>query len=218
MARNILEIYKEYKIPPFLQLHMLRVSAVAKIICDSFTEPLPEEDIIATCLLHDMGNIIKVNFTFFPEAFDPEGVEYWQKVQEEYKNKYGADEEQATEIIMEELGASRSVLELKGHVGFEKIPQNEKSSVFTHKICNYADMRVSPHGVVSMMDRIEEGHKRFLSKNISRPYIYSDFEEKVKSAQNIEKQIFAKCKIKPEDITEEAVQPLISELRNFVIK
>jgi hypothetical protein len=39
----------------------------------------------------------------------------------------------------------------------------------------------------------------------------------VACGQEIEKQIFAKCKIKPEDITDASVAPIIEELRNFVI-
>ena len=38
-----------------------------------------------------------------------------------------------------------------------------------------------------------------------------------KAARQIEKQIFSKCKIKPEDINNETVAPIISELKNFVI-
>ena len=39
-----------------------------------------------------------------------------------------------------------------------------------------------------------------------------------KRTTQIEKQIFSKCKIKPEDITDETVKPVIEELKNFVIK
>ncbi|MEK7072114.1 MAG: hypothetical protein AAB969_00935, partial [Patescibacteria group bacterium] len=36
--------------------------------------------------------------------------------------------------------------------------------------------------------------------------------------EEMEKQIFAKCKIKPGDINDEAIKPIISNLRNFVIE
>lgn len=38
-----------------------------------------------------MGNILKFNFDLFPEFCKPEGREFWEKVQEEFKQKYGAE-------------------------------------------------------------------------------------------------------------------------------
>jgi len=37
------------------------------------------------------------------------------------------------------------------------------------------------------------------------------------AVRQIEKQIFAKCKIKPSDINDKTVAPIISKLRNFII-
>ena len=81
---------------PNLQEHMLRVAAVASLVCDNFNEPLPKDDIITACLLHDMGNIIKSDLQYFPEFIKPEGLDYWQKVKDEYIEKYSRDEHKAT--------------------------------------------------------------------------------------------------------------------------
>ena len=43
-------------------------------------------------------------------------------------------------------------------------------------------------------------------------------EKLVACGAEMEKQIFSKCKIKPEDITDETIAPIIEELKNFVIK
>src|SRR3989344_2472976 len=101
---KITEIYEKYKIPPNLQLHQLRVAGVASIICDNFDKPLDKGSIITTCLLHDMGNILKFNFDIFPEEFyGKQGRAYWEKVKQEFKEKYGEDEHKATHAIAEEL-------------------------------------------------------------------------------------------------------------------
>lgn len=64
---TILEIYKKYKIPHHLQLHILRVGAVATLIIDNINHELVTEFdrnlIITICLLHDMGNVIKFDFS-----------------------------------------------------------------------------------------------------------------------------------------------------------
>ena len=73
---KISEIYQKYQIPPHLQLHMYRVSAVAWTICDNFDEELDKIKIVAADLLHDMGNIIKFDLKLFPEFLEPEGYDY----------------------------------------------------------------------------------------------------------------------------------------------
>jgi len=40
----------------------------------------------------------------------------------------------------------------------------------------------------------------------------------VACGSEIEQQIFAHCKIKPEDITHELIEPIAEALRNFVVK
>ena len=77
------EVYSEYKIMPTLQLHQLRVAAVARLVCDHLTHPINTRDVILACLFHDMGNIIKSNLNHFPEFCEPEGTAYWEKVKAE---------------------------------------------------------------------------------------------------------------------------------------
>ena len=65
---NIFNIYAKYKIPPQLQTHQLRVAAVAKTICEHLWPKLSDmRTIISTCLVHDMGNIIKFDLDKFPK-------------------------------------------------------------------------------------------------------------------------------------------------------
>ena len=86
--RTVQQIYNEYRLMPTLQLHQLRVAGVAKIIADSFNGEIDKESIVLACLFHDMGNIIKFDLKNFPEYNQPEGIEYWQKVQSEFLEKY----------------------------------------------------------------------------------------------------------------------------------
>ena len=81
MSKKILDIYDEYKIIPALQKHMLRVAAVASLICNNFNEPLPKNDIITACLLHDMPNILKFKWDSLLEFLEPKGFHYWQNIQ-----------------------------------------------------------------------------------------------------------------------------------------
>lgn len=216
MARKISEIYTEYKIMPNLQDHMLRVAAVASLICDNFTEPLPKEEIIAACLVHDIGNIIKFQLEYFPEFNEPEGIEYWKNVQKEYIKKYGEHEHKATVQIVRELGLSDRVVNIVDKINFSLLCSHSVSDDMISKIPFYADLRVDPHGVVSYDEHMEEGKKRYQNRKGNFP------EEKLQilfeCGREVEEQIFSKCKIKPESITNEAVTPLIPKMKDFVIK
>ena len=216
MPRTISEIYDEYEVGLGTREHMLRVAAVASMICDNFDESLPKDEIITACLLHDMGNIIKSDLNYFPEFIQPQGLDYWQSVKDKYIEKYGDDEHEATIKIMRELNVSQEIIKLVNQVDFSFLCKNFSGNDFRIKIVNYADMRVDPHGVVSYEERQEEARKRY--KNRPELYIIQNRDELTACGKGIEKQIFAKCKIKPEDINNATVAPLITDLKNFVIK
>lgn len=213
MARNIIDIYKEYKIPPNLQTHMLRVASVASIICDNLTEQVDKENIITACLLHDMGNIIKFKMDVFPEFFEPEGVEYWQKVKDEYIAKYGPDEHHASLEIVKELKMSERIFDLADAPSFIGAPHNAESEDYGMKIVDYSDVRVYPHGVVSIEERFLDLRKRYVQHGPDTPE-RAAFEGALREIQT---QIFSKCKIKPEDITDQAIAPIIEELKGFMV-
>ena len=214
--KTISEIYEEYKIMPTLREHMLRVAGVASLICDNFTEPLNKEEIISACLLHDMGNIIKFNLEYFPEFNKPEGLEYWQNVQNEYIEKYGEREHEATLKIIRELGIPKKIVTLASEDQFSLLCQHQNSGDMGMKIVHYADARVSPHKVVSYDERMGEAKERYKDHKYS--FQGDEHFRLVACGKEIEKQIFAKCKIKPEDINDDTVNPLILKLKDFMIK
>lgn len=213
--KKIQEIYKEYKIMPTLQVHQLRVAAVAKVITDSFVGNLDREGVVKACLVHDMGNIIKFDLAYFPDFFQPEGLKYWQEVKDEYISKYGSDEHGATIAIAKEVKLSENIMDCLNNIGFSKSTSNAEGDSFENKIAAYSDMRVGPHGVISMEDRIEEGHKRYQGKKHSIGS--NNFESLSNSLRVMETQIFEKVSIKPEDITDEKVKGLIEELKSLII-
>jgi hypothetical protein len=216
--RKITEIYSEYKIPPNLQRHMLWVAAVASMICDNFNEPLPKEDIITACLLHDMGNIIKYDMKYFPQYYQPEGEEYWQKVKDDYIKKYGKNEHEATIKIIKELGLSDTIIDVVDKVKFSLSCENSNGNNMAYKIVNYSDWRVSPHGIVSYKERMDEAGVRYQNRKDSKDIFPEEGrQELIACGRDIERQIFAKCKIKPEDINDESIKPIIEKLKDFVI-
>lgn len=211
---KIQEIYDKYKIMPNLQEHMFRVAGVASIICNDFERPIDKESIIIALLLHDMGNMSKIKLDLFPQFAQPKGVNYWNKILNEFKQKYGNDDYKATYRILKELDVSQKTSQIVKSIEFAKATQNSKHNDFNKKISLYSDIRVAPFGVTSLKDRLAEVKQRYIkNKGVTEDF----FNGLAKSMDKIEQQIFNYCKIKPEDITEEKVRPLFEELRNFEI-
>ena len=200
---------------PQLQTHMLRVAGVASTIVENFEGKIDRKTIITTALLHDLGNMAKIKLDAFPEFAQPRGIDYWQKVLKEFKLKYGNDDYTATYTLLTEIGIPQNIYDLIQSLEFAKSQRTAEGNNLELKVCLYSDARVSPHGVVSLAERLDEVKERFMrNKGISG----EKFNQISESLYEIEKQIFAHCKIKPEDITEEKVRPLIEDLRNFEIE
>ena len=197
-------IYKKYAIPLNVQRHMKEVTAVAEMICDNSKIKVNKEDVVASCLIHDLGNIIKMDFESeesisLGEIEDRVKVEFYKKKQKEMVQKYGANAEKADLLIAKELGASERVLELISHKAIHIEDEKFVSSDLEEIIAAYADMRVSPHGIVSMHQRLDEYRKRYkLHENKEQIEHSKKF---ALLSEKMENELFSKVLIKPEDIT-----------------
>jgi hypothetical protein len=210
----ITEIYRKYQILPNLQLHHFRVTAVAKLIAQNSTIELDIDSIIRACLLHDMGNIVKFNLGLFPENLQPQGLLYWQAVKDDLIARYGKDEHLVALSIAKEVGVSSRVLQLIQAVNFASSEIIAEGDDLAQKICLYSDQRVSPYGVLPLVDRIRQGRERFrrnkpeLAKNEKA----GAYENLVNQLLIIERQIFDDNRIKPSGITDQTIVNLIPEL------
>lgn len=218
-VKTVKDIYTAYKIMPMLQLHQLRVAAVGKLVCAHFKEAVNADDVVLACLFHDMGNILKFDFSVFPDSVQPEGLAYWEGVKEEFRSKYGDEQHQATLTIAKELGLLEPVLACIDSVAFSKAETVLESGSWGEKICKYADGRVSPMGIRSLDERLREARKRYAGRKTATMLLAPEerFEELVAAEHAIEKELFSNATITPEDITDAAVEPLIKELSEYPV-
>ncbi len=213
--KNIVEIYKDYRIMPNLVMHQIRVAAVAMQICESLDIEVDKESIVKACLLHDMGNIIKFKLDHFPEFIEFEGLEYWENIKYQSILKYGNDEHKASLEISKELGVSSYIYDIIDSVDSSYVEIISKEEDFGKKICFYADNRVTPYGVASLLERNVEAKERY--KN--HPHSFTE-EERIYFMKNnieIEKQIFSHTSIRPEDINDESIKNYLEKLKDYSI-
>ena len=141
---NIIEIYKKYH-----------------LIIDNWTgQEIDKEAIIRVCLLHDMGNIVKI-----PEDFSKE--EEFIKIRKKYIEQYGTnDHEINLEIGKQEGLIEKEIMILYGKRS-RKNEETIKSDSYERKICAYCDQRVAPDGVVGIKERLEDAKVRYKDKPLS---------------------------------------------------
>lgn len=208
---NIIEIYNKYHLPENLQKHMLRVSACSNLIIDNWNGPeIDKDSIIRVCLLHDMGNIVKI-----PEEFslDDEFI----KIREKYFEQYGENAHEINLEIGRKEGLSEKEIKILDGKSSRKNEETLKSDSYEIKICAYCDQRVAPDGVVSIRERLEDAKIRYTNKPLS---VWSNEEKAnhlIDCAIKIENQIFKYCKLNPIDINDKSIAPYINILKEYDI-
>ena len=208
---NIIEIYKKYHLPENLQMHMLRVAACSSLIIDNWTGvEIDNKAIIRVCLLHDMGNIVKI-----PEDFSKD--QEFLKIRKKYFDKYGTNDHEINLEIGKQEGLTEQELTILDGKRSRKNEETLKSSSYERKICAYCDQRVAPDGVVSIKERLEDAKVRYKNKPLS---VWSNEEKAnhlIECSLGIEKQIMQYCKLKPEDINDFSIKEYIEKLKTYNI-
>lgn len=208
---NIIEIYKKYHLPENLQMHMLRVAACSNLIIDNWTgAEIDNKAIIRVCLLHDMGNIVKI-----PEDFSKD--QEFLKIRKKYFDKYGTNDHEINLEIGKQEGLTEQELTILDGKRSRKNEETLKSNSYERKICAYCDQRVAPDGVVSIKERLEDAKVRYKNKPLS---VWSNEEKAnhlIECSLGIEKQIMKYCKLKPEDINDFSIKEYIEQLKVYDI-
>ncbi len=213
------EIYEKYRIPPWLQLHQLRVAAVGKMVAEAQQGNIDTRQIVLACLFHDMGNILK--FDISPTGplaplFGKKGFDYWREVQQEFAQTHGTDEHAASVAIARAIGLPPAACTIVDRIGFANV-----KDLFAHNsrelwIAQYADMRVGPYGIISMQERIEDLKKRYATKSawFGRKEL-SMISENI--LQEVEHKLFSHGTLAPDGITNTSVAPIIEKLRDYSV-
>lgn len=209
---TIRELYEKYHVMPQLVTHMLRVGAVGKIIAENWVSECDIKFTTDLCLIHDMGNIVKFDLSENAnnKMFGPiENIEKWREIQKLYWDKYGRDAHDATVGILNDAGLGRFVdcITEEEKLYFAEASETvlDETNVATI-IMLYSDCKVTPGGVVSYRERIDDLCKRYGG---GRTKTWHDWTFK------FEKWMQSKTKIDLESIDEAMVEPLFDELLDY---
>lgn len=215
-----IDVYTKYRIPPWLQEHQLRVAGVGKLM-SSILPQANVRDVTLVCLFHDMGNILK--FDLAPDSplaslYGGE-IEYWQTVKDDYRAAYGNSEYDATVAIAKDIPLPNSTVRLIEGMSYSHTETILAEGPLELQICAYADMRIGPYGVLPLRERIadlrERASKRWKPETAREQE--ARFDENMARFFGIEGVIFRDAPLRPEDVTDRAIAPFISELKKYEI-
>ena len=208
---NILRIYDKYHLPENLQMHMLRVAACSNLIIDNWNGPyIDKQAIIRVCLLHDMGNMVKI------QENESKDIEFL-KIRKEYFDKYGTNDYEINLEIGKQEGLTEKELKILDGKRSRKNEETLKSNSYERKICAYCDQRVAPDGVVSIKERLEDAKVRYKNKPLS---VWSNEEKAnhlIDCSLGMEKQIMEHCILNSDDINDRTIKKYIEKLKKYDI-
>ena len=218
-SRDIASIYRTYRIPPSLQLHMLKAAAISQWIFDNWDgNQLNSHDMLVTLLLHDIGNLVKSDYSKFPYLFpeDLSKVEYWKSVQNWLTRRYGNTDLSVAINIAKEIGVSERIIDLIKNKQFIKNDETLESNDFELKICAYADQRVSNQGILPISARLMDAVRKY--KDMPHASVnHPKRDHLIQCATDIENQIFTHINVGPEEIHDISVKNYVHALRSYNI-
>ena len=216
---NIKEIYAKYFVPKNLQVHMFRAAAVGEMVIDNWNGPkINGDDIIAALLLHDLGNIVKmdvedengVSAKLLKEHND-KSMDFWKEKKKEMVKKYSENDHDATNKMIEEIDAPKEVKFIVTKGIFLDNDFTLASDNWELKIKAISDQRIGPWGVLSLKERFEEVKIRYLKRTSGSSIHNPKAQEYINCAFKLQEQVFEHCKIKPEDINDETIKPYLAK-------
>ena len=211
---TIRELYEKYHVMPQLVTHMLRVGAVGKIIAENWVSECDIKFTTDLCLIHDMGNIVKFDLSENEnnKLFGPiKNIETWREIQKSYWDKYGHDAHDATVGILNDSGLDRFVdcITEEEKLYFAEASESELDATNVATIIMlYSDCKVTPAGVVSYRERIDDLSERYGGGRTKTWYDWT---------YRFEKWMQSKTKIDLQSIDEAMVEPLFDELLGYDI-
>ncbi|MBP9819466.1 hypothetical protein KBC79_01880 [Candidatus Woesebacteria bacterium] len=210
---NITGLYSKYSIPLNLQRHMLSVAAFASCVCDLFSDTKINKDLIVkTSLLHDMGNVLKFNFSR-SDLFDEEDlpkIEEYKTAQQHFLKKYGTNPDEATLKIIEEITDNDNIRNLCQESHWEQLEDYLHTDRWDIKICCYSDMRTGPFGLLSLSQRISD-------LKLRRPEESAQLDVLFQQGTLVEKQLENATEHRLSEIDDGLINRTLDELKNMEI-
>jgi len=187
-------LLKEFHIPNGVIRHSEQVAKVATTIAQKFKDKGIEIDVELVNragLLHDIAR--PIHFKEFEESDD---ADFWQDMQEKYPEKRHG--EVGYELFKDDYPELAQIILKHAYSDLVVNPP----STWEEKIINYADKRVAHDQIVTLKERLEEGHRRWAHHHPGKSRTAGLDTNKIDEMHfKLEAEIFEKINMKPEELT-----------------
>ncbi len=212
---TIQEVYTQFRLPRNLQRHQYRVAALGAHVADHSAGEVDRDAVITTLLMHDLGNILKFDWDQAEHLFDEDerDIAYWQRVQADIREQFGAEVHSATIAMAQEVGASPTVVALLQQMGTSQLLAAVEGDNWELKICLYSDARVDPFGYKTVQARFADILERY--KDRFSPEKVKKMKQSEQGCLLLEQQLNDHFGLALPTLPEQALKDMESELSQF---
>ena len=205
--KECLAILAEYHVPPHIVSHSQTVAKLAVFLAQRLNENGAAVDVTlleGACLLHDLLRVHdfkESDYNRFEQILPEKEKPKWRRLHAKYKAS--SHEDAAYDILREKYPAL--ALTIKRHRYMALVDEKEKPDTWEEKLLYYADKRVMHEKIVSLKERLAEGHKRnvFLHGSATQSKINTAKVDPL--IYKMEKEIFEKIGLDPLEVTHEFI-------------
>ncbi len=186
------------------------------MVAEAQKEAVDTDLVVSTCLLHDIGAIVKFDFEGDSYGFYTEQeVDHWITVRNNIRALYGFDEYTATSAILQELHLDR-VYTMFMQIGSGRLEKILSEGSREAQIIQYADTRVGPLSILSVEERIAEARVRYAPHADTLTW-FNEVEKHRELSLQLEKQLLDQTGLVGRDINDTAAESIIKELWDYEI-
>ena len=205
--KECLDILAEYHVPPHIVNHSRAVAKLAVFLAQRLNQNYAAVDttlLEGACLLHDLLRVLdfkESDFNRFERTL-PEGEKAkWRRLRTKYKAS--SHEDAACDILKEKYPAL--ALTIKRHRYMALLDDKDRPDTWEEKLLYYADKRVMHERIVSLKERLAEGHKRNVLSHGSSAQSKIDTAKVDLLIEEMEKEIFEKIGLDPLEVTDDFI-------------
>ncbi len=205
--KECFDIIKKHRVPPHIVKHCMAVAKLAVFLAQRLNDKGVAVDIDLVdraCLLHDVARVCEFkdfDQNNFVHTVTEQEKTTWNRLKAKYKGI--SHEDAAYELLKEKY--PELALAIKKHKYAALLDEAERPNTWEERIVYYADKRVMHDSVVTLKERLEDGHQRNVHLRHTKEQNKINTAEVDRLIFILEHEIFAKMSLEPDDVTEEFI-------------
>jgi putative nucleotidyltransferase with HDIG domain len=192
--KNAREWWDEFHTPLHVRQHCEKVATVGRFLAEKLKEKgvsVNPDTVYAAGLLHDVVRVVDFK-TLSPNLGTAEDPSVWTALREKSPGQHHAD---AGAELLKAKGEPELADIVRRHK-YGSLLTREKPTTWEAKLLYYADKRVAHDQIVSIQERLDEGHRR----HYPDAPVSEDEKKRRAAVRKLEKEIFKPLDFTPNEL------------------